>query len=134
VKKIPLKPIAVANLPKGEDYEVIGMKVTHRPAPRPASYVVLKYVCTVVKLKNSKVVSHSAPFGVFDRSFADISLVAGIIVDNFASLQAASKAGGRMDSDTKAKADELCGSGSGFSRTDLLCTALLNLTEQGARN
>lgn len=83
VKTIPLKPEEVADLKEGEDYEVIGEKVTHRLAQRPASYVVLKYVRPVVKLKSSKVVSHPAPEGVFDRSFADVSLVAGILVDKF---------------------------------------------------
>ena len=83
VKTIPLKPEEVADLKEGEDYEVIGEKVTRRLAQRPASYVVLKYVRPVVKLKSDKVVSHPAPSGVFDRSFADVSLVAGILVDKF---------------------------------------------------
>ena len=83
VKTIPLKPEEVADLKEGEDYEVIGEKVTHRLAQRPASYVVLKYVRPVVKLKSDKVVSHPAPSGGFDRSFADVSLVAGILVDKF---------------------------------------------------
>jgi transposase len=83
VKTIPLKPEEVADLKEGEDYEVIGEKITHRLAQRPASYVVLKYVRPVVKLKSDKVISHPAPEGVFDRSFADVSLVAGILVDKF---------------------------------------------------
>jgi transposase len=83
VKTIPLKPEEVADLKEGEDYEVIGEKVTHRLAQRPASYVVLKYGRPVVKLKSDKVVSHPAPSGGFDRSFADVSLVAGILVDKF---------------------------------------------------
>ena len=83
VKTIPLKPEEVADLKEGEDYEVIGEKVTRRLAQRPASYVVLKYVRPVVKLKSDQVVSHPAPEGVFERSFADVSLVAGILVDKF---------------------------------------------------
>lgn len=84
VKTITLKPEEVASLEQGKDYEVIGEKVTHRLAQRPASYVVLKYVRPVVKLKKSaEVVSHPAPVGVFDKSLADVSLVAGILVDKF---------------------------------------------------
>jgi transposase len=84
VKTITLQAEEVADLKEGEDYEVIGEKVTHRLAQRPASYVVLKYVRPVVKLKKSaEVVSHPAPVGVFDRSLADVSLVAGILVDKF---------------------------------------------------
>ena len=83
VKTITLQAEEVADLKEGEDYEVISEKVTHRLAQRPASYVVLKYVRPVVKLKNADVVSHPAPEGVFERSFADVSLVAGILVDKF---------------------------------------------------
>ena len=83
VKTITLKPEGVASLEEGKDYEVIGEKVTHRLAQRPASYVVLKYVRPVVKLKSTAVISPPAPSGVFDRSFADVSLVAGILVDKF---------------------------------------------------
>jgi transposase len=84
VKTITLQAEEVADLKEGEDYEVIGEKVTHRLAQRPASYVVLKYVRPVVKIKKSaEVVSHPAPVGVFDRSLADVSLVAGILVDKF---------------------------------------------------
>jgi len=84
VKTITLEPEEVASLEEGKDYEVIGEKITHRLAQRPASYVVLKYVRPVVKLKKSaEVVSHPAPVGVFDKSLADVSLVAGILVDKF---------------------------------------------------
>ena len=83
VKTITLPPEGVADLKEGEDYEVISEKVTHRLAQRPASYVVLKYVRPVVKLKTAEVVSHPAPEGIFDRSFADVSLVAGVLVDKF---------------------------------------------------
>jgi transposase len=83
VKTITLKPKEIANLEEGKDYEIIGEKVTHRLAQRPASYVVLKYVRPVVKLKGAEVVSEPAPTGVFDRSFADVSLVAGILIDKF---------------------------------------------------
>jgi transposase len=83
VKTITLQAGEVTDLKEGEDYEVIGEKVTHRLAQRPVSYVVLKYVRPVVKLKTAEVVSHPAPEGVFERSFADVSLVAGIMVDKF---------------------------------------------------
>ena len=34
---------------EGEDYEIVGHKVGHRPAQRPGVYVVLEYVRPVVK-------------------------------------------------------------------------------------
>ena len=82
VKVIPLAPKEVEGLVEGKDYQVIDEKVSYRLAQRPASYVVLKYVRPVVKL-NDKVTSHAAPAGVFDKSFADVSLLAGILVDKF---------------------------------------------------
>jgi len=56
--------------------------LSSRLAQRPAWYVVLKYVRPVVKL-NDNVTSPPAPSGVFDKSFADASLLAGILVDKF---------------------------------------------------
>ncbi len=41
VKTITLKSEEIANLEEGKDYEIIGEKVTHRLAQRPASYVAL---------------------------------------------------------------------------------------------
>ena len=82
VQVIPLIPDEIKGLEEGKDYTVIDEKVTHRLAQRPASYVVLKYVRPVIKL-NDTVVSHPAPTGVFDRSFADVSLIAGTLIDKF---------------------------------------------------
>jgi transposase len=82
VKVIPLAPEGIEGLTEGKDFQVIDEKVTYRLAQRPASYVVLKYVRPVVKL-HDKVLSVPAPAGVLDRSFADVSLVAGILVDKF---------------------------------------------------
>lgn len=83
VKTILLTPEEVVGLKEGEDFEVISEKVTHRLAQRPASYVVLKYVRPVVKLKSEKVIAHPAPPAIFDRSLADVSLIAGVLVDKF---------------------------------------------------
>lgn len=84
VKTITLKPQEISELIEGQDYEVIGEKVTHRLAQRPASYVVLRYVRAVIKLYTPKALNtRAAPEGVFERSLADVSFVAGLIVDKF---------------------------------------------------
>lgn len=83
---VPVKVIKVPNpeidgLPESE-YEVIREKVTYRLAQRPGSYVVLKYVRKVVKIKG-ELPSPPAPPAVIERSLADVSFLAGLSVDKF---------------------------------------------------
>lgn len=71
----------------GEDadrYEIIGYKVTRRLAQRPGSYEILEYRRPVVRHKSSQTLSTvPAPSGLFDRSIADVSLMAGMLIDKF---------------------------------------------------
>ena len=68
-----------------EDYEVIDYKVSYRLAQRPGSSVVLKYRRPVIKLKATQViVCPSAPVGVIEGSRADVSFIAGMLIDKFA--------------------------------------------------
>ena len=68
-----------------EQYEVVGEKVSHRLAQRPGSYVVLKYVRRVIKRRDSATLHcPAAPIGVIDGSRADVSFIAGVVVDKFA--------------------------------------------------
>lgn len=87
-KKVPVEVIAVPNpdmeLLKPDQYEVIGEKITHRLAQRPGSYVVLKYVRPLIKRRDSQALScPSAPVGVIEGSRADVSFVAGMVIDKF---------------------------------------------------
>lgn len=87
-KKVPVEVIAVPNPDmaalKPDQYEVIGEKVTHRLAQRPGSYVVLKYVRPVIKrLDTQALCCPPAPVGVIDGSRADVSFVAGLVIDKF---------------------------------------------------
>ena len=88
-KKVPVQVIAVANPDidglDPADYEVIGEKVSHRLAQRPGSYVILKYVRSVIKRRDTQTIScPPAPVGVIDGSRADVSFIAGMLVDKFA--------------------------------------------------
>lgn len=68
-----------------EAYEVIGHKESFRLAQRPGSTVVLKYRRPVIKLKATQViVCPNAPVGVIDGSRADVSFIAGLLIDKFA--------------------------------------------------
>jgi len=64
--------------------EVIGQKVSYRLAQQPGSYVVLKYVRKVVKRRDTQaMVTAAAPANVLERSAADVSFLAAMLVDKF---------------------------------------------------
>jgi transposase len=85
-------PVEVIELPAPElqqedadQYEVIDYKVTHKLAQRPGSYVVLEYRRPVVRHRPTQTLTTAAaPSGIFDRSIADVSLLAGMLIDKFA--------------------------------------------------
>ena len=88
-KKVPVEVINVPNPEAAgltaDEFEVIGEKVSHRLAQRPGSYVILKYVRPVIKRRDTQILScPAAPAGVIDGSRADVSFIAGMIVDKFA--------------------------------------------------
>jgi transposase len=88
-KKVPIEVINVPNAEAegltADAYEIIGEKVSHRLAQRPGSYVVLKYVRPVIKRRDTQALScPAAPVGVIEGSRADVSFIAGMIVDKFA--------------------------------------------------
>jgi len=87
--KVPVEVIEVPNPEavglSAEQYEVVGEKVTHRLAQRPGSYVVLKYVRPVSKRRDTReLVCAPAPVGVIEGSRAEVSFIAGMIVDKLA--------------------------------------------------
>jgi transposase len=70
--------------PDADQYEVIDHKITRRLAQRPGSYVVLEYRRPVVKHKASATLTEvAAPRAVFEGSLADVSFLAGLLVDKF---------------------------------------------------
>lgn len=85
---VPVEEIAVPHPEVAgrspEEYEVIGEKVTYRLAQKPGAYVVLKYVRQVIKLKETAALScPPAPPAVFEQSVADVSFLAGLLLDKF---------------------------------------------------
>lgn len=74
-----LKPEQIA-----QQYELVGHKVSHRLAQRPGANVVLKYVRTVLKRRDTQTLHcPPAPVGVIEGSRADVSFIAGVMVDKF---------------------------------------------------
>jgi transposase len=71
--------------PEADQYIVIDEKVIRRLAQRPGSYVVLEYHHPVLKhLPTQTLTSTAAPTAVFEGSLADVSLLAGMVIDKFA--------------------------------------------------
>lgn len=82
--KIIEEPVPELEGPDADQYEIIDYKVTRRLAQRPGSYVVLEHRRPVVRHKPSQTLrTVSAPSGLFDRSIADVSLIAGMLIDKF---------------------------------------------------
>ena len=82
-------PVEIIRIPPPEGvapatHEKISEKTTDRIAQRPGSYVVLRYVREVWKKRDDEVlVQPPAPPAVLDRSLADVSLLAGLLIDKF---------------------------------------------------
>ena len=67
-----------------EQYEVIGHKQSHRLAQRPGAYVVLRYRRAVIKRLDTQALHCAqAPVGVIEGSRADVSFIAGVLLDKF---------------------------------------------------
>ena len=78
-------PVAQIEGLSAEQFEVIGEKTSFRLAQRPGSYVVLKYVRPVIKRRDDQTIHcPPAPAGVLEGSRADVSFIAGLLVDKFA--------------------------------------------------
>jgi len=70
--------------PDAADYAVVSEKRTYRLAQRSASYVVLEYVHPVLKHRPSATLtSVAAPPALWPGSIADVSFVAGLLVEKF---------------------------------------------------
>lgn len=89
---VPVEEIKVPN-PEVEglsedEYEVIGQKESYRLAQNTETYVIIKYVRDVIKLKNApkdepKITCPALPDSVFDKSHADVSFLVGMLIDKF---------------------------------------------------
>lgn len=85
---VPVERIELAaaglNEQNKDEYDIIGEKITRRLAQRPGSYVVLEYVRPVIKHKASQqLTTVPAPSAIFDSCMADVSVLAGLLVDKF---------------------------------------------------
>lgn len=69
---------------EADQHQIIDTQVTHKLAQRPASYVVLRYEIPVLKHKDQPtLITPSMPDAVLDNSLADVSVLAGLLVDKF---------------------------------------------------
>lgn len=81
---VAVEEIRVPTPPLDDEHEVVSEKVTLRLAQRPASYVVLKFIRSVVKRKSDGQLScPPAPASVLGKSVADVSFLACMAIDKF---------------------------------------------------
>lgn len=83
---VPVETVVIPNveIPPGElgDYVEVSEKVTQRLAQRPGAYVVLRIVRRTLKRKSDGRFScPPAPVSVLERSPADVSFLAGLLID-----------------------------------------------------
>ena len=86
--RVPVEVIELSAPPRqgceAEYYTIIDYKITRRLAQRPGSYVVLEYRRPVIKHQPSAQIAEvPAPSAVFDSSLADVSFLAGLLIDKF---------------------------------------------------
>lgn len=87
-ERVPIESIELSapqlQGPHADHYEIIDYKITRRLAQRPGSYVVLEYRRPVIKDKRKAMLMEvPAPSSVLDNSLADVSFLAGLLVDKF---------------------------------------------------
>ncbi len=87
VKEVRLHPPELNTL-TADQYDIIDEEVSHRLAQQPSAYVVIKTIRPVVKLRATAtqgecIVTAPAPHTVLDKCYADVSLLAGMLVDKF---------------------------------------------------
>ena len=87
-ESVPVETIQIPNhelegLPEDGCAEV-SEKINYRLAQKPGAYVVLKIVRKTVKRKDTEqLLCPAAPASVLEKSYADVSLLAGMLVDKF---------------------------------------------------
>lgn len=87
--KVPMQVVVLPNLDVAglseDEYTQIGEKISYRLAQRAASYVVIKYIRPLIKRHDKQTIScPPAPQGVIEGSRADVSFIAGLLMDKFA--------------------------------------------------
>lgn len=84
VETIVLPPTEALKGVPDDQQVTISEKVSYRLAQRPGSYVVLKYVRPVIQRQDTgELLTAPAPANVLDNTVADVSVLAGLLVDKF---------------------------------------------------
>lgn len=82
VEEVQCPPSEIAGL-QPEEYEIIDTKYSERLCQRSGSYYIKRFVRPVVKLRDASIVTTPALPAVFEKSYADVTLLAGMLVDKF---------------------------------------------------
>jgi transposase len=83
-ESVPVEEIVIGEAKDPAEYALVDTKITDRLAQRPASFVVLRYMRRVYKRKSDgEFFCPPAPPAVLERSCADVSFLAGLLIDKF---------------------------------------------------
>ncbi len=85
---VPVEVVAVTpaelQSESADDYDVIDIKVSHKLALRPSSYVVSQYETPVIKHKEQQtLITTAMPDQVLDSRVADVRVLVGLLLDKF---------------------------------------------------
>jgi transposase len=84
VEVIRMPPPAELAAVPADQQSLISEKISYRLAQRPGSYVILKYIRPVIRRGDTQeLVSTPAPDNVLEKSTADVSFLAGMLIDKF---------------------------------------------------
>jgi hypothetical protein len=83
VQVVRLEPPELSG-PDAEQYTIVSIEVSHKLAQPTAGYTVIRYERVVVQRKiDNQLITPPMPAQVLDSSIADVSLLAGLLVDKF---------------------------------------------------
>jgi transposase len=83
-ESVPVEEIRIPTPALADGDQIVGEKTTYKLAQRPGTYVIVKYVREVIKRKSEGTLTcPPAPASVLGKSCADVSLLAGLLIDKF---------------------------------------------------
>lgn len=83
VQIVRLEPPELSS-PEADQYQIINIEVSHKLAQPTVGYSVIRYEKVVIQRKDDKaLLTPVMPAKVLDSSIADVSLLAGLLVDKF---------------------------------------------------
>ncbi len=86
-EEIPVPVPEIVGLEEGKDYEVLEVRVSERIAQERGAYYIKRWMQPKIKLiEKNVIVAPPAPEAVLERTYADVSVLVGILLDKFCTI------------------------------------------------